>query len=80
MGFSSAGAPALPFIRIKNFMGEPLEGDVFEEINGGAKYKIFLGRLPDDKALPDFAKITIPKHHCFVLGDGSVGFDVLRVA
>ena len=56
-------------IRIKNFMGEPLEGDVFEEINGGAKYKIFLSGSPHDETSSDFAKITIPKHHCFVLGD-----------
>jgi signal peptidase I len=56
-------------IRIKNFMGEPLKGDVFEEINGGAKYKIFLSGSPHDETSSDFAKITIPKYHCFVLGD-----------
>jgi signal peptidase I len=55
-------------IRIK-IEGEPLEGDVFEETNGNAKYKIFLAKPPHDKASGDFAKITVPKHHCFVLGD-----------
>ena len=49
--------------------GEPLEGAVFEEINGNAKYNILLAKPPHDKASPDFAKITVPQHHCFVLGD-----------
>lgn len=55
-------------IRIK-VRGMPLEGDVFYETNGDAKYKIFLAKSPHDKASPDFAKITVPEHHCFVLGD-----------
>ncbi|MBA7673537.1 hypothetical protein ES703_81736 [subsurface metagenome] len=49
--------------------GEPLEGDVFEETNGNAKYKIFLARPPHSQTSSDFAKITVPEHHCFVLGD-----------
>jgi len=53
-------------IKIKTDKMEPLEGDVFEETNGDAKYKIFLA---DHKTPGDFAKITVPKHHCFVLGD-----------
>ncbi|MBW8038435.1 MAG: signal peptidase I [Planctomycetes bacterium] len=45
---------------------KPLEGDVYEETNGDAKYKIFLaGHRPPGY----FAKMTVPKHHCFVLGD-----------
>lgn len=52
--------------------GEPLEGDVFYETNGNAKYKIFLARPPDDYTSFDFAKITVPEHHCFVLGDNRV--------
>ena len=52
-------------IRIK-IRGEELEGDVFEETNGDAKYKIFLA---EQKTPKDFAKITVPEHHCFVLGD-----------
>lgn len=53
-------------ITIKRDKIEPLEGDVFEETNGDAKYKIFLA---DHKPPADFAKITVPDHHCFVLGD-----------
>jgi len=49
--------------------GEPLEGDIFEETNGDSKYKIFLTGSPDDITSSDFAKITVPEHHCFVLGD-----------
>ena len=59
---------ALDNIRIK-VEGELLQGEVFEEINGDARYKIFLTKPPHDKASPDFAKITVPEHHCFVLGD-----------
>lgn len=44
----------------------PLEGEVYEETNGAAKYKIFLA---EHKTPGDFAKITVPEHHCFVLGD-----------
>jgi len=52
-------------IRIQ--VGEkPLEGDVYDETNGSAKYKIFMA---ERKTPGDFAKITVPKHHCFVLGD-----------
>ena len=53
-------------ITIKRDKIEQLEGDVFEETNGDAKYKIFLA---DYNPPSDFAKITVPKHHCFVLGD-----------
>jgi len=53
-------------ITIKRDKIEPLEGDVYEETNGSAKYKIFLA---DHKPPADFAKITVPEHHCFVLGD-----------
>ena len=49
--------------------GEPLEGDVFEETNGNAQYKIFLAGPPHNQASTDFAKITVPEYHCFVLGD-----------
>ncbi len=55
-------------IRVK-VKGEPLEGDIFEETNGNAKYKIFLAGPSDDYTSFDFAKITVPEHHCFVLGD-----------
>jgi len=49
--------------------GEPLEGNAFYETNGNAKYKIFLAGPPHNQASSDFAKITVPEHHCFVLGD-----------
>jgi signal peptidase I len=49
--------------------GKSLEGDVFYEINGDAKYKIFLAKPPHDQASHNFSKITVPPHHCFVLGD-----------
>ncbi|MBA7625714.1 hypothetical protein ES703_33146 [subsurface metagenome] len=55
-------------IRIK-IGGEPLDGEIFEEINGDAKYKIILAKPPHNKTSGDFAKITVPEHHCFVLGD-----------
>jgi len=55
-------------IRIKH-QGKPMEGDVFYEINGNAKYKIFIDKSSDDQAPQNFAKITVPAHHCFILGD-----------
>lgn len=48
---------------------EPLQGDVYYETNGDAQYKILLTSPPHDKASSDFAKMTVPQHHCFVLGD-----------
>jgi len=55
-------------IRIE-IKGTPLEGDVYEEINGDAKYKIFIDKPSNDQESHNFAKTTVPKHHCFVLGD-----------
>jgi len=49
--------------------GQPLEGEVFEETNGNAKYNIFLNESLNNKTIGNFEKMTIPKHHCFVLGD-----------
>ena len=49
--------------------GEPLQGEVFEEINGDAKYKILIDKLTNNQGSHNFAKITVPAHHCFVLGD-----------
>jgi len=49
--------------------GQPLKGEVFEETNGNVKYNIFLAESPHDKTTGDFEKITVPEHHCFVLGD-----------
>jgi signal peptidase I len=55
-------------IRIK-VEEQPLKGEVFEETNGSTKYNIFFAESPHDKTTGDFEKITIPEHHCFVLGD-----------
>ncbi len=66
--FKALPQSTLDNIRIK-VDGQPLEGEVFEETNGDAKYKIFIAKAPEDKAPDDFAKITVPKYHCFVLGD-----------
>lgn len=52
-----------------NTEGKLLDGEIFEEINSNAKYKIILAKPPHDKMSHNFAKITIPDHHCFVLGD-----------
>ena len=49
--------------------GQPLKGEVFEETNGNTKYNIFFAEQPHDKTTGDFDKITVPEHHCFVLGD-----------
>jgi len=59
---------ALDNIRIE-VRGEPFEGEVFEETNDNSQYKIFLAGPPHNQSSTDFAKITIPEHHCFVLGD-----------
>jgi signal peptidase I len=61
-------ASALDNIRIDAGAGQ-LEGRVFEETSGHAKYEIFLAKSPHDRALRDFEKMTVPEHHCFVLGD-----------
>ncbi len=54
-------------IRIKE-KSEILTGQVYEEINDRAKYRIFLqtGKDPNED---NFARITVPEYHCFVLGD-----------
>ncbi len=47
-----------------------LEGQVFFEQNGDARYKVFItsGDHPD-LAMMDFGPVTVPPNHCFVLGD-----------
>lgn len=44
------------------------QGEIFRESNEGMTYRIFLQTdRPQDRA--DFEDITIPEHHCFVMGD-----------
>ncbi len=56
-------------IRIKDPLGGDMEGDVLYEFNNGAKYKIFLSNFSDSRIIRDFAPVTVPQHHCFILGD-----------
>ena len=44
----------------------PTEGTVYIEENGGRSYRLFLANTP---RASDFAEVTVPAHHCFVLGD-----------
>jgi signal peptidase I len=48
---------------------EPLEGEIYCEANGDVQYNIFLARAPHDRTSSDLARMTVPPHHCFVLGD-----------
>jgi signal peptidase I len=41
-------------------------GEIFDEENNGAKYRIFISQ---GHPAPDFPEITVPKNECFVLGD-----------
>ncbi len=41
-------------------------GQIFDEENNGAKYRIFISQ---DHPAPDFPEITVPKNDCFVMGD-----------
>ncbi len=43
------------------------QGNIYQEHNGSAQYEIFLAANP--QGVLDFAEITVPEHHCFVLGD-----------
>jgi len=58
----------LDYIRI-SVEEQPLKGQVFEEKNDSTKYNIFLAESPHNKTAGNFEKITVPDHHCFVLGD-----------
>jgi signal peptidase I len=48
--------------------GDILRGEFFGETNGNSMYSIFLAP-PNYDAVQNLDKVTIPKHHCFVLGD-----------
>jgi signal peptidase I len=46
---------------------QEVKGELFEETNGGRRYRILFAA--DTKPLPDFAKAKVPEGTCFVLGD-----------
>ena len=50
---------------------KPVKGNVFWESNGDARYQIFIAdTLDSSKAQSkDFGPVTVPDHHCFVMGD-----------
>ncbi|MHC4678638.1 MAG: signal peptidase I [Planctomycetota bacterium] len=58
----------LPASAMEN-IGTEVKGETFEETNGDAHYRIFLAGPPHEQSVGDFEKTTVPKHHCFVLGD-----------
>ncbi|MCK5001323.1 MAG: signal peptidase I [Anaerohalosphaera sp.] len=49
--------------------GKMITGNEFIETNGASQYSIFLADEPADICKKDFDLITIPKNHCFVMGD-----------
>lgn len=48
-----------------------VEGEVFWERNGDAKYQIFISEKEIENQIPlqDFGPATVPENHCFVMGD-----------
>jgi signal peptidase I len=48
--------------------GRTPQGITYREHNGSAQYEIFLAAKAPQGDL-DFAEITVPEHHCFVIGD-----------
>ena len=48
--------------------GKVVEGRIYRERNADRSYKVFLA-TNDTPENSDFAKVTVPENHCFVLGD-----------
>lgn len=46
---------------------QTINGEIAEETNGSATYRVFLTTA--GSSLRDFAEITLPEHHCFLVGD-----------
>lgn len=44
-----------------------VEGDIFWETNGNARYQIFISKQDPQKG--DFGPVKVPPYHCFVMGD-----------
>jgi signal peptidase I len=53
---------------IENHM---VEGNVYWESNNGARYQIFVSEkeIENQTGLQNFGPVTVPEHHCFVMGD-----------
>jgi signal peptidase I len=60
-------APVSPESPSSRAAGRTPQGITYQERNGDAQYGIFLAANP--QGVLDFAEITVPEHHCFVLGD-----------
>jgi signal peptidase I len=48
--------------------GQTAQGIVYQEHDANARYRVFLATSAAPNQL-DFDEVTIPEHHCFVLGD-----------
>ncbi len=57
-----------PETAVVNRAGRTVEGKIYKERHGHAEYAIFLADA-DSLQKPALVEITVPKHHCFVLGD-----------
>jgi signal peptidase I len=57
--------------KIIHMQDTPVEGDVFWEYNGDARYQILISKsMTDLNPQPEaFGLITVPAYHCFVMGD-----------
>jgi signal peptidase I len=47
---------------------QTISGEIAEETNGSATYRVFLTSA-SGSSVQDSDEITIPEHHCFLLGD-----------
>ncbi|MBN2590969.1 MAG: signal peptidase I [Sedimentisphaerales bacterium] len=50
-------------------LDDSTKGEFYQETNDKTQYKILLSDSPEKFTQQDFEKTTIPKYHCFVLGD-----------
>jgi signal peptidase I len=49
-------------------VGKTVEGKIYKERNAGAEYTIFLAEAGAPEG-PELGAMTVPEHHCYVLGD-----------